>query len=243
MNSLHSKVDEYLALRRALGFHLRREGCSLPQFADWMQRRQTATITAALAIEWARLPIGVHPVTWSHRLSAVRMFARWLAATDPTVEIPPSSVFPGQGKRPDPYIYSDDEIAALLAAAHTILRPALRAATIETMLGLLAVSGVRVGEACRLGRRDIDLATGLLTVVEGKSRSPRILPLHPSTVEALASYAALRDARHPDAVTFFVSLHGTTLTPGAVRNAFLPLTTHTGLRVGNRGPRVHDLRH
>ncbi|HEY6792058.1 MAG TPA: tyrosine-type recombinase/integrase [Trebonia sp.] len=242
MSILHAEAEEYLALRRALGFKLRREGYYLPQFATWMRERGAVTVTTALAIEWAGLPAGVHPVTWSHRLSAVRQFTRWLAVTDPETEVPPDRVFPGQGSRPDPYIYSDEEVAAILSAAR-VLRPAFWAATFQTLVGVLAVTGIRIGEALALASDDIDLDAGTLTVREGKSRSPRMLPLHPETTAALAEYAAARDALYRGADTFFTTARGRPLNDGTVREAFHRMARAAGIQHDGKDPRVHDLRH
>ena len=207
---LHERAQEYLRLRRALGFRLRHEGCMLPQFADYLEQHGAVTVTAEHAIAWAQLPQGVHPVTWTQRLTAVRGFAAWLRAIDPATEIPPKGVFPGQGRRPAPFIFSDDDIAAVITAC-ALLRPAMRAATCTALFGLIAVTGVRIGEALAIPAGGIDLDAGLLPVMPAKSRCERVLPLHPTTVAALADYDALRSRTFPGAATFFVSIRGTPL--------------------------------
>jgi integrase len=244
MNDLAGHVRDYLRLRRALGFKLAREGVVLPQFVDYLQAADASTITADLAIAWAQLPQGVEPINWVHRLGAVRGFALYLKTIDPATEIPPCGVFPRPPKRPAPYLYSDADIDQLLEAAGE-LRPALRAATMQTLLGLLAVSGLRIGEAVKLQRDEVDLRSGVLTVTGPKSGHPRLVPLHPSTAGALRAYAKRRDrlcpARRADA--FFVSSIGSPLRYSSVRRAFIPITMAIGLRTATVKPRIHDLRH
>ena len=188
---LHERAEEYLRLRRALGFRLRHEGDILPQFAGYLEQHGAAAVTAEHAIAWAQLPRGVHPVTWTQRLTAVRGFATWLRTIDPATEIPPRGVFPGQGKRPAPFIFTGEQLAAVNAACAG-LRPAFRAATCTALFGLVAVTGIRIGEALAIPAGGIDLDAGLLAVAPAKSRCERILPLHPTTVAALAEYEALR---------------------------------------------------
>jgi len=237
--SLHERVDEYLRLRRALGFRLRNEARALAQFAGYLERHGAATVTAGHAITWSQLPQGVHPVTWTQRLTAVRGFAAWLRTIDPVTEIPPKGVFPGQGKRPAPFIFSDGDIAAVTAACGS-LRPAMRAATYAALFGLIAVTGIRIGEALAIPAGGIDLDAGLLPVRPAKSRCERILPLHPTTVAALAEYDAVRARRHPAATTFFVSIRGTALCHGPVMEAFREACAAAGIP---GRPRIHDLRH
>jgi integrase len=236
---IHERVDEYLRLRRALGFRLRNDGRRLPQFADYLEQHGAATVTAAHAIAWAQLPQGVRPVTWGQRLTAVRGFAAWLRAVDPAAEVPPKGVFPRPGKRPAPFIFSDDDIARLIAACGS-LRPALRAATCTALFGLVAVTGVRIGEALAIPAGGIDLDAGLLTVAPAKSRRERILPLHPTAVAALADYDALRSRTHHGATTFFVSIRGTMLFHHSALNAFREACALAG--IPGRA-RIHDLRH
>jgi len=236
---MHQRVDEYLRLRRALGFRLRNDGRRLPQFAGYLEQHGAATVTAAHAIAWAQAPQGVRPVTWAHRLTAVRGFAAWLRAIDPATEVPPKGVFPRPGKRPAPFIFSDDDITRLITACGS-LRPALRAATYTALFGLAAVTGVRIGEALAIPAGGIDLDAGLLTVAPAKSRRERILPLHPTTVAALADYAAIRSRSHSAAATFFVSIRGTMLLHHCVLNAFRDACALAG--IPGRA-RIHDLRH
>jgi integrase/recombinase XerD len=236
---LHERADEYLRLRRALGYQLRHEGRFLPQFADYLEQHGAVTVTAEYAIAWAQIPQDVRPGTWARRLSAVRAFATWLRAAGPAAEIPPKGVFPRPGKRPAPFIFSDDAIARLITACGG-LRPAMRAATCTALFGLVAVTGVRIGEALAIPAGGIDLDTGLLAVAPAKSRRERILPLHPTAVTALADYDALRSRKYPGAATFFVSIRGTALCHHPVLNAFREACALAGIP---GRPRIHDLRH
>jgi integrase/recombinase XerD len=236
---LRERAEEYLRLRRALGFRLAREGQVLPQFTDYLEQQCAATVTAEHAIAWAQLPQGVHPVTWTHRLTAVRGFAAWLHTIDPATEVPPKGVFPGQGKRPAPFIFSDGDITRMMAACAG-LRPAMRAATCTALFGLIAVTGIRIGEALAIPAGGIDLDAGLLPVMPAKSRCQRILPLHPTTAGALAEYNALRARSFPAAATFFVSDQGTPLRQGPALRAFRQACAAAGIE---GRPRIHDLRH
>lgn len=245
MTDLHCHVQDYLRMRRALGFKLAREGQVLPQLVDYLHAAGTATLTTELAIAWAGLPVGVAPVTWTQRLGAARGFASYLQAIDPWTEIPPTGVFAGQGPRPTPFLWSDDDIVRLLDAAGR-LQPRLRAVTYQALFGLLAVTGMRIGEALALGRDDVDLDDGVVLVRDGKFHRQRLLPLHPTTTDALRAYTAERDRLAPEtaATTFLLSWRGrTALGYGGVSGTFKLLTTQIGLRTDTAAPRVHDLRH
>src|SRR5713226_993678 len=196
MSELHRHLDDYLRLRRALGFKLAFHGHVLPSLIGYLEAAGAATITAELAIAWAGLPRDVLPITRAHRLGAARGFARYLKTIDPATEIPPAGIWPSVTPRPQPWIWAEADIGRLLAAARA-LRPPLRAATHETLFGLLAASGMRVGEAIAIQRDDLDLAAGVITIREAKFDRSRLVPLHPSTTEALRRYAAERDRLCP----------------------------------------------
>jgi len=241
VNTMAAHLEEYLRLRRALGFKLAWPGHVLPQFVTWLEATGSETITTEAAITWARLSTSVHPITLSHRLGAVRGFARYLRTIDPATEIPPTGLF-GKPRRPVPYIYSPEEIERLLQAARQ-LRPPLRAATYEALFGLLAVSGMRVGEAVGLARDDVDFANALIRIRHAKFDRERLVPLQPSAAEALRGYAARRDrlSPQPHADTFLVSGTGTTLQHSTVHATFLTLLACAGLptEAGSR-PKIHD---
>ncbi|MFI6497888.1 tyrosine-type recombinase/integrase [Nonomuraea typhae] len=241
---MHEHVQDYLRFRRALGFKLKWHGRILPQFADYLEAAGSATITDELAIAWAQLPTRVHPITWTQRLGVVRGFATYLKTIAPATQIPPKGVFPGQGKRPDPYIFSEQDITRLLGATSTLATP-LRAATCRTLFGLLAVSGMRISEALALHRDHVDLDSGILTIISAKSEAPRLVPLHPTATTMLGEYAELRDRLRPraTATTFFISHRGTALLHGPVMAAFIQLTAQIGIRTETTKPRIHDLRH
>ncbi len=242
MSDLMRHVTDYLTLRRAAGFKLAFEGNVLPQFAAYLDALGTSTVTVDSAVAWAGLPHDVLPISLSHRLGAVRGFAKYLKAIDPETQIPPHGVWSSRAPRPAPYLWSADEISRLLGAARCI-RPPLLAATYETLFALLAVTGMRIGEALGLSRNDVDLTSGVVTIREAKFGHERLLPLHPTATDALIAYVACRDECFPKSSAFFVSTLGTALGYHAVRSTFTRLTTEIGLRTQTRRPRMHDLRH
>jgi integrase/recombinase XerD len=246
MSSLRDALTDYLRLRRRLGFEMPQDGRLLEGFVEFLERTGADRITTELALAWARLPAGVHPHTWRQRLSVVRGFARHLAMIDPASEIPSKDLLPGHRPRIAPYIYTEKEIAALIAAAGR-LRPLLRAARHQTLIGLLAVTGMRSGEALALDRQDVDLRTGVVHVRAGKQKKQREVPLHPSTIRALRDYARLRDDRFPTPSTpaFFIGARGRRVPRGELNRTFTQLIREVGLdgRGARARPRPHDLRH
>jgi integrase len=248
MISLRQAVQDYLAMRRSLGFKLRDMGYCLHHFVSFMEKEGASCITAELALRWAQQPGGVLPAHWATRLSYVRTFARYWSATDPRTEIPPTGLLPYRTKRARPYLYSNEEIQQILGAAWN-LPPStgLRPCTYYTLFGLMTVTGMRISEVIRLDRDDVDLEDGLLTVRLTKFGKSRLIPLHPSTVKKLKVYLNRRDQLHPRPSTsrLFLSNQGTPLTDCMVRWTFVKLSRQIGLRKpGDRcGPRLHDLRH
>jgi integrase/recombinase XerD len=246
MNTLRQALEDYLTIRRSLGFKLEKEGRVLAAFVTHAHAAGADTITTEHALAWATLPADTSPGWWATRLRMVRGFARYLQTIDPVVEVPPAKLLIGRNRRPVPYLYSDHDVAALLAAART-LSPALKSATVQTVIGLLAVTGLRIGEVRRLDGDDIDWAGGLLKVRESKFGKSRLVPLHPSTVEALRSYCKLRDrlCSRPSAPSLFVSTRGGRLAHSSIYPAFRELLTRTGLDQPSsaRRPRLHDFRH
>jgi integrase len=243
---LREGLADYLALRRALGYRLARPEKLLGQFLDRLDRAGEARITVAAALDWARQPAGGDSNWWAYRLSVVRGFATYLRGLDPAHEVPPVQLLPQRPHRASPYLYSAAEIAALIAATGSLRAP-LRRATFATLIGLLAVTGIRVGEAIALDRGDVDLADGRLVVHHGKFDKARELALHPSTVEALRGYQRLRDRLAPATATsaLLVSTAGTRLLYCNVHHVFHRLVGLAGLtsRSGSCRPRIHDLRH
>lgn len=243
---LRDHLTSYLTLRRALGYQLARPEKLLNQFLNYLEGRDETVITVASALIWARLPGNGNSNWWAYRLSAVRGFATYLHGLDPVHEVPAPDLLPQRPLRASPYMYSDSEIAALIAAADTLSTP-LRRATLATLIGLLAVTGMRVGEAIALDRGDVDLAAGRVTVRSGKFGKTRELALHHSTVQELRRYQRLRRRLAPNTATpaFFVSLAGTRLRYCNVHHAFHRLVRLAGLepRSSSCRPRIHDLRH
>ena len=248
MISLRRAVQQYLTMRRSLGFKLRDMGRNLRHFVSFMEQQGASLITTDLALRWARQPQDVQPAQWAARLSSVRSFARYWSATDPQTEIPPLGLLPHRYKRSTPYIYSNDEIQHLLKAARNLPPPTgLRPWTYHCLFGLMAVTGLRISEAIGLDRQDVDLEQGLLTVRLTKFSKSRLVPLHPSTVRRLKSYVRRRDDLYlqPPTSRFFLSNRGTPLTDWVARSTFVKLSRQIGLRKTSDhfGPRLHDLRH
>jgi len=247
MSVLGKHLEDYLALRRSLGFKLGRPGQMLAGFVGYLEQAGAETVTTGHALAWATGPAGADPAYWRARLAAIRPFARYLAPLVPGTEIPPPGLLPGpSSRRAVPYLYSAAEVTALMAAAAAIRTP-FRAATYQVLIGLLAATGMRVGEAISLDRDDLDTGSGLLTVRDGKFGRSRQLPLHDSVLRALAGYAQLRERRRaqPAAPAFFASVTGTRLIYSNVHFTFHDLARQAGLRPRSAAcrPRVHDLRH
>src|SRR5438067_7471526 len=180
MSKLRQAVEEYLAMRRALGFKLESQEPLLYNLVGYLERAGAARLTIELAVAWATQPSGQDPVWCSKRLSVARGFAKHLHDLDPRSEVPPTDLLPEPKRRATPFLYSPAEIVGLMRAARALSSP-LKAATYETLVGLLAATGMRVGEAIRLNRDDLDLDHQLLTAVHSKFGKFRAIPLHPTT--------------------------------------------------------------
>lgn len=245
MSPVREHAVDYLAMRRRLGFKLTTFGQKLSSFVDYLDEHDLTVITTDAAVEWATsTPRSTDQVHWSRRLMVVRIFARHLAVLEPATEIPPADILTHHYRRVTPHLYTPDEIAALLTAADG-LRPHLRAKTYRTLICLLAVTGLRAGEACRLDRADVDLDGGVLTISDTKFGKSRQVPLHSSTVTALHDYTQTRDRFCDTTPALFVSTRGTRLDQGNIPRTFAELVTAAGITVahGQRRPRLHDFRH
>jgi integrase/recombinase XerD len=242
--TMSEHIEDYLRLRRALGFKLEREGRWLHQFANYLRAVGEQAVTTATVLAWAGRPAPALSNVPAARLGVVRRFALYLHTIDPATEVPPSDMFPRRRHRPTPYLWSPAEITGLLDGARTLSNP-LRAATHETLFGLLASTGMRLGEAIGLDRHDVDLRTWVITIREAKFDRSRFVPLHPSTTAALRRYVADRDrlCTNPRCGALFVSSVGTVLTRSGVEKVFRTITTVAGIRTDKVHPRIHDLRH
>jgi integrase len=242
-----SRVHEYLAYRRRLGFRLRSVGDELLLFGRHLDStRYRGPLTTDVVERWARQAPNARPEYAAWRLGAVRMFGKYLAATDPRHQVPPAGVLGRTYRRAQPHIYSRAEIATLLDACRTI-KPvnALPSHTYRAFFGLLAATGMRCGEALGLRRQDVDLALGRLTILKGKPGRVRVVPLHESVVRELSDYAERRDrefSHGPKSDAFFLSRRATALRYQSVTVTFRRLRRLLGWS-DSPLPRVHDLRH
>jgi len=252
MTALQKALQDYLALRRGLGTQLSGPEFHLRRFVEFLDREGAEMITTEIALRWATAPGRASPATRAQRLGDVRRFAAWLSATDPRTEVPPQDLLPHRHRRKPPYIYSDEEIERVVREAARLASPAgLRAHTYATLFGLLAATGLRLGEALALDRDDIDLRSGVLAVRRAKFGKSRFVPLHDSTCDALRRYARQRDRRLPRPTTsaFFVADRGSRVTIWSAEYTFAVVSRAVGLRApasGHRhgcGPRLHDMRH
>jgi integrase len=245
MTALEQAVSDYLQLRRGLGYYLDRDQGELERFIEFLEQAGAERITTDLAVPWARMPANQHPVIWRKRLSTVRGFARYLATLDPVSEIPSTDLLRAHQPRTAPYIYSPEEIGELMVAARSLPRP-LAAATFETLIGLLACTGLRLREALGLDRPDVDLQDGVLDIRASKNHRQREVLLHPSATAVLVKYTRVRDQLSaPATPAFFVSSWGGPLLKEGFWDTFGVLIKQAGLE--GRGervrPRPHDLRH
>ncbi len=245
LEKMVTRVQRYLAYRRSLGYVLRAEGRLLLDFGRYADRAgHRGSLTLDLSLRWARLPTRVDPAYWARRLQVVRCLAKYLAVFEPQTVIPPPRMLGRAFVRKVPHIFSPGELARVLRAARK-LPPSgsLRPYTYFTLIGLLACTGMRVGEAVRLSVDDVDLQAGIITVRRSKLHQTRILPLHSSTVKRLLRYHRQRQAHFPEAKTFFVSRRGTGLAVKTVEIIFHRLARGLKGRGSRRHPRLTDLRH
>jgi integrase len=249
MIGLPQRLEEYLTIRRAMGYKMERHAKLLGQFLDYLTQQHATTVTLDHALAWATLPSSARPRWWALRLSVVRGFALHLQAIDLAHQVPPRGLISYGHRSITPYLYADHEVAALIGAAGQ-LSGALRAATYQTLIRLLTVTGMRVGEAIGLDREDFDSPLGVLTIHGSKGAKfgkTRQLPLHPTATAGLGDYLRLRDQLRPTLATsaLLVSSRGNRLRYNHVWETFHALVGQAGLRPRSPGctPRIHDLRH
>lgn len=246
MSALSDAATDYLRLRRRLGHDLAEAHRLLPRFVTYLDSIGASTVTVEAAFAWVYAP-GVDPAgsNPARRMTIARGFARHMASRDPSTEIPPPGIVPNRQRWRPPFIYTPADVAALMAQARA-MRWRLPAATHSTLIGLLAATGMRVGEALRLDRGDIDWTDGVLVIRQSKFGKSRQVPVLACTLAALGSYAEVRDELCPRPATpsLFVTVRGTRLIYPIVQQVFRRLCAQTGVGLGapNR-PRVHDLRH
>jgi integrase len=247
MKALKIHLDDYLKLRRRLGYKLETAGYLLRNFVRFTEQEGADFISTKLAVRWAAKP-DLKPVQRGARLGMVRRFAEYVSAHDVRTEVPAQKLLPCHFVRRDPFHYSDEQVMQLIQGAGQIApSDKIKGPTLGTLFGLLAVTGLRVGEALALESSDVDWDQALLTLRMTKGNKARLVPLHSSTVAALRQYASIRDNVYPKRPTtsFFIWEGGGRLIYDSVNRWFLLVACQAGLRrPGDRsGPRVHDLRH
>ena len=240
MTSLDVALVDYVAVRRAVGYKLDGVDGLLGRFIAHLHTSGIDTLTVTCAVEWATTTgRGGSP---ARRLTIIRGFARYMQALDSAHQVPPPRILPVNRSRPTPYLYSDDDITAVMAAARR-LQPAQLAATTETIIGLLWVTGMRVGEVLALNVGDFNQDSGVVTVWLSKFAKSRHVPVASSTVAALARYRTLHPASDPTAA-MFATPKGRRVSYNKFAEVFAELLTDTGLiTVAGGRPRIHDLRH
>ena len=247
MSPLEQALADYLQLRHSLGHELAEATWLLPKFVAYLDAHDLQTVTIQAALVWSQQSAtGTVTTVGPRRMTAARGFARYLSGIDPGTEVPPLGLMPNRQRWRRPFIYSPTDIHAVMRQARCSIASPLRAATYETLIGLLAASGLRIGEAIKLDRSDIDWAGGVLLIRESKFGKSRLVPLHTSSMQALTDYAHLRDGLQPRPTepSFFVSLARKRLLYAVVSQTFRRLVDDAGVGAGApSAPRLHDLRH
>jgi integrase len=250
VSALEQALADYLQLRHSLGHQLAEAGWLLPGLVAYLDACGSPTVTIETALAWAQQapkpPDGRVSTTGARRMTAARGFARYLSGIDPATQVPPPGLMPHRARWRQPFIYTRADIGLLLELARRTIASPLRAATYQTLIGLLAASGLRIGEAIKLDRADIDWAQGVLLIRESKFGKSRLVPLHPTSMQALEGYARLHDQLQPQPAepAFFISLKRKRLLYAVVQETFRQLIDNAGIGAGAPSPpRLHDLRH
>lgn len=238
-------LKDYLAMRRKLGFKMKKHQEILPSFITFFQNQKDQYLTTKLALKWAREPKNTDPAWWTERLSMLRGLAAYWKTIDPRTEVPSLHILLPQYKRPTPHIYSDQEVAQILALAEKL--PTKDSYTYWTLYGLLLATGMRIGEALALDNKDVDLEQGVITIRDTKLNKSRILPLHETTRRILKQYVQKRNkqfAKSKEAAFFIVS-DGRRPSHHMAWNRFKNILIEMGIwnPLHNRDPRLHSLRH
>ncbi|MBW2079037.1 MAG: tyrosine-type recombinase/integrase [Deltaproteobacteria bacterium] len=245
--SMIEQVQEYLKFKRSCGYQLEVPGKELMLFARYATLTgHKGLLTTELVVRWAKLPQDANPLYWAKRYNIVRRFAEYRFLFDSATEIPPKGLLGPSKQRLPPHIYSDEELAALLQAASQLTpTDGLHPRTYVTLFGLLFSTGLRISEALNLSRKDADLETWILTIKETKFRKSRLVPVHPSTLQALRCYSKFRDCYHPGAMSkaLFLGEKGTPLNYRGELYVFVKLRRKLGWQEENSKPRIHDFRH
>jgi len=248
MSRLQNYLGEYLSLRQALGFKLRTYSSCLKDFVSFAKTTNTTNITTELALTWAMKPATADPKWWAYRLRLIHHFARFVHGRDPATQVPPLDLLPYSQRRKPPHIYSENQLSRIVGAAKTLpSHNGLRGFTYSTLFTLLWVSGLRISEALALNRDDVDPVNDLLTIRNTKYDKSRVVPVHPSTSQALQRYARRRDQifSRPKVPALFLTVFGTRPTVTVAEITFRQLCCQIGIRTlsQRKGPRIHDIRH
>ena len=252
MKDLLVHLDEYLTARRALGTQLKEPGKTLRHFVEFLSNHNTRYISVDLALKWSKQSPNVQRATWARKLSTARQFARWMSALDPRHQVPPKRLLNVRHRRNKPHIYTDEEIQQLMAKTAGLKSfEEMTRLNLKTLIGLLAVTGLRPGEAAALEIGDVDLKGRVLVVRDSKFGKSRHVPIHESTVKKLKCYARKRDklVPRPRTPAFFVGNRGAALGLVRIRRAFIQVCIDCGLRTPTnenrraREPRLQDFRH
>lgn len=248
MKNLAGHLQDYLTLRHSLGFKLRVTGSLLRQFVRFAKQQRVYHLTTRLAVRWATQPAEALPATLAGRYQVVRHFALYLSTVDGHTQIPPAGLLVYRRQRKPPYFYTDQQVVSLVQTARKLpSAKGLTGPTLSTLLGLVAVTGMRISEALTLERQHVDLSQGVVTIHHAKKDRVRLVPLHGSSCTMLRRFERLRNrvCPHPSSPSFFVSETGKRLNYNAVHIWFANVSRQIALRgpMDRRGPRIHDLRH
>lgn len=246
--AIAAQVEDYLVSRRAMGFDLRGEGYQLHAFARFANEQSDAgALTLELLLRWVQGAATPGPVTAARRVEVLRPFLKYCRQFDPACPVVPLGLCGRGHRRLSPHIYTEAEVTALLVAARELKPDGLRPLTYVTLFGLLTATGMRLSEALRLERKDLNLDQLSLTVRETKFKKSRLVPIHDSTARALAVYqkATLATPRHPGVETVLLTAEGQPIPKPTIHNTFDRLRRRLGwvARGGHAQPRIHDLRH